>query len=97
MTITLSAETEARLRERAEREQQDVNTLADALLAEALTEECDPLTAEEIREIRAGVRRGLDDCTAGRVQPVTEWAARLRGEFRLPTHLTDEQLGQDSA
>jgi len=78
MTITLTPETEARLRERAAREQQDVNTLADALLAEALTEDLDALTEEEVRELRAGICRGLDDCAAGRVQPFAEWAARLR-------------------
>ena len=39
MTITLTPETEARLRARAERERQDIDALADALLAEALSED----------------------------------------------------------
>lgn len=39
MTITLSPETEAKLRERAERDGQDVNVLADVLLSDALNSE----------------------------------------------------------
>jgi predicted transcriptional regulator len=93
VTITLTPETEARLRERAEREQQDLSVLADALLAEALAEDPDDLTSDEVRDIRAGIRRGLDDCAAGRVQPAAQWAARLRQELRLPAHTTGESTG----
>jgi hypothetical protein len=95
VTITLSPETEARLRARAEREQQDIDALADALLADALAEDPDDLPPEAVAEIRAGIRRGLEDCGAGRVQPLSRWAAGLRQEFRLPPHLTDEQLARE--
>lgn len=92
MTIILTPETEARLRARAERDRQDINELADALLVSALADDPNDLKDDELREIRASIRRGLDDCAAGRVLPVTEWAARLEKDLSLPAHLTDEQL-----
>ncbi len=95
MAITLTPETEARLRERAERDGQDADSLADALLADALADDPDDLTDAEIAETRAGIRRGLADCTAGRAKPVAEWAAQIRREFNLPTRLTDEELARE--
>src|SRR5437868_6775674 len=83
VTITLTPETEARLRARAERERRDIDALADALLAEALSDDPDDLTGDEVSEIRAGIRRGMDDCEAGRVQPVEEWAVRVRHDTSL--------------
>ena len=92
MTITLTPETETRLRERAERDGQDANALADTLLADALASDPDDLTAEEVAQIRAGIRQGMADCAAGRAQPVAEWAGRVRREFNLPTHFSDAEL-----
>ena len=84
MTITLTPETEDHRRERSECYGQDINTLADDLLADALAEDPDELTDAEIAETRAGIRRGLADCAAGRAKPVAEWAAQVRNEFNLP-------------
>ena len=82
MTITLTPETETRLRERAERDGQDANALADTLLADALMSDPDELTAEEVAQMRAGIRQGMADCEAGRAQPVAEWASGLRTTHR---------------
>lgn len=60
MTITLSPETEARLRRKAERDKQDVNALAETLLDGALAHDPDDLTEEEVAQVRAGIRRGLE-------------------------------------
>lgn len=92
MTITLTPETETRLRERAKRDGQDVSTLADAMLADALASDPDDLTDEEVAQIRVGIRRGLADCEAGRAKPVAEWAAQIRRDYSLPAHLSDAEL-----
>ena len=94
MTITLTPETEALLRERAARDGQKVDALADVLLADALASDPDELTADEAAEVRAGIGRGLADCEAGRARPASAWAATLRRELNLPTHLSDDELGR---
>ncbi len=83
MTITLNGIIEARVRERAEREGQDVSAVANALIGKALAEEeagydPDNLTDEEIAEIRAGIRRGLEAAAEGRERPVAEYAAEVQ-------------------
>jgi len=76
MTITLTSQTETRLRERASRMGQEISTLADTLLADALSySDPDDLTPEEIAEIRAGIRRGLVAASEGRERPAAEYAA----------------------
>lgn len=92
MTITLTPETETLLRRRAERDGQDPNILADILLADVLVSDPDVLTDDEIAQIRAGIRQGLEDCDAGLAQPVGEWAAKMRRDFSLPTHLSDNEF-----
>ena len=77
MTITLSEETEARLRERAARDGQDVNVLADALLAAALEWE-----AQDRAEAIAGIQRGLEDGAAGRVRPAADVFADMRSKLQ---------------
>ena len=61
MTITLKPETEARLRERAERDGADVSDLADALLSNMLVDDPASMTKEEIeasyREMAADEER----------------------------------------
>ena len=54
MTVTLTPQTEMGLREKAEREGQDVNAVADAIIAATL--EWD---AHEFAETVAGIQRGL--------------------------------------
>src|SRR5207248_3046530 len=73
MTITLSPETEARLRERAERDGEDVSSLAEALLSDALAEDPDDLSPEQIAEVRAGIRRGLEAAAEGRERSVAAY------------------------
>ena len=85
--ITLKPETEARLRERAERDGSDVNAVADALVAAALEWE-----ARDEAEAQASLRRGLADSDAGRVRLFSEVAAEWRAKYNLPTHLSQEEL-----
>ncbi len=89
MTLTLTPKTEAMLLARAEDEGQDVNVLADTLLADLLAR----AKAEEI----AAIRVGLEDCDAGRVRPFSEFAAKMQAKYNLPTHLSDEEIfsGED--
>jgi len=77
MTITLSPETEARLRRKAERDKQDVNALASTLLDEVLADDPDDLAEEEVAQIRAGIRRGLEAAAQGRERSVDEYAAEV--------------------
>ena len=73
MAIAISPETEARLREKADREGQDVGCIADALLTAALEwEELDREAAI------AGIQRGLEASAAGRVIPASEVLAKTR-------------------
>ena len=79
MTITLTPETEEKLRQRAARDGKDPNRLADALLADALDEDDpDDLTDEQVAQIRAGVRRGLDAAAAGRERPLSEYVEEVQ-------------------
>jgi len=82
VTVTLNSQIETRLRERAEREGQDVSTLANVLLGDALSDEAgydpDDLTDEEIAEIRLGIRRGLEAAAQGRERSVAEYAADVQ-------------------
>lgn len=75
MAIILTPETEMRLRERAAREGQNADALAEALLADALAGDPDTLTDKEAVEIRAGIRRGLEAAADGRVKPLAQAAA----------------------
>ena len=77
-----------RAREQRRRQKgQDVDTVADALLVEALAR----VQAEEVEAIRVG----LEACDAGRVRPFSEFAAEMRAKCNLPTHLSDEEIFSD--
>jgi hypothetical protein len=52
-----------------------VNSLAEALIADALAEDADELTAEQIAEVRRGIRCGLRAVTDGRERSVAALAA----------------------
>jgi len=88
MAIILSRDTETRLRETAEMEGQDVNALADALLAAALEWE-----AQERAETLEGLRRGIAASDTGRVRPFADFASAMRTKYALPTHLSDDEIG----
>ena len=92
MTITLTPDLEVRLQERARQAGQTVEAWLNAFLADALADDEDDLTEAEQAEIRAGIERGLQAAAEGRERPVQEWAAQLRRQFNLPTHLSDEEL-----
>ena len=75
MTLELSSELEARLRERAAQEGTEPVALAEALLSAALDE------AQERAEAIEGIQRGLDASAAGRVRPAAEVFAEMRSNL----------------
>ena len=76
MTITISSELEARLRDRAHKQGRDLDTVAEVLLSAALDWE-----AQERREAIAGIQRGLEASAAGRVRPASEVFAEMRAKL----------------
>jgi predicted transcriptional regulator len=87
MTITLTPETETRLREKAEREGQDINAVADALIAAALEWE-----AQERAEAIEGVQRGDQAAAEGRERPLSLFLDEQRAKHGLPAewpHVSD--------
>lgn len=78
MTITITPETEEKLRRRAAEEGVDLDTLANSLLAAALLWE-----AEDRADAVAGIRRGLDAGVAGRVRPAEQVFADLRAKLPI--------------
>ena len=67
MTITIDPEIEARLRQQAEREGQEMEPLVNRLLATAMEWE-----AFDREEAIAGIQRGLEASDAGRVRPAAD-------------------------
>jgi predicted transcriptional regulator len=78
LTITLPPEAEQELRERAAREGQTPETIAAAVLAEALE-----WTAQDSAEAVAGIQRGVDDFANGRCRPFQEFAEEQRQKYGL--------------
>jgi len=76
MTITLTPETEARLREKAEREGQDVDAVADALLTTALEWEL-----QDRMEAIDGLRHGDQAAAEGRERPLEAFLAEQRAKY----------------
>jgi predicted transcriptional regulator len=76
MTITISAELEAKLKERAAQEGKDPDSVAEALLSAVLDWE-----AQERAEAIAGIQRGLEASAAGRVRPAAEVFAEMRARL----------------
>jgi len=76
MTITLTPELGARLREQAAREGKEPQTLAEALLSAALDWE-----AHDRADAIAGIFRGLESSAAGRVRPAAEVFAEMRARL----------------
>jgi predicted transcriptional regulator len=73
IVISLCSEVEARLREKAARQGQDVNLVAAELLASVLQWE-----AQDSEEAIEGIQRGLDDFEAGRFRSFNEFAEEQR-------------------
>ncbi len=78
MTITLDLEpgVEAYLREKAVREGQATEAVAQALLAWAMAWE-----AQDQAETLEGIRRGLEASDAGRVRPAADVFADMRAKL----------------
>ena len=87
MTLTLTPKTEALLVAKAEREGEDINILLNALLVHALQEE-----DRDHAEMLQGIQRGLEASAAGRVRPLSEFMAEMNAKYKLPTHLSDEEI-----
>ena len=82
MTITLDLEpgVEAYLREKAVREGQATEAVAQALLAWAMAWE-----AQDRAEALEGVRRGLEASEAGRVRPASDVFADMHARLASPS------------
>ncbi len=91
MTITLTPTTEARLREKAQREGGDINAVAEALITAALEWE-----AQERAEAIAGVQRGEQATAEGRERPLVTFLAEQRSKHGFdvtwPHDMADEQV-----
>ena len=87
MTITLTPETEAKLREWAERDGEDINALADALIAAAL---------EGAQDRAPGIGRGRHPVSNGdRDSRLARECAKL--DPREEQTLAEEGMAADSA
>jgi len=87
--MTLTPETENQLLQQAQRTGEDVNRLADTLIANGLPQdgfEDDPhaLSADEIADMRAGIERGLEAAAAGRVKSQAQAIAEARQRHDFP-------------
>ena len=81
IAISLSPEIEAMLREKADRQGQDISVVAAQLLTRILESET-PDSQEAIQAIQ----QGLDDFEAGRFCSFDEFAASQRRKYNLPAN-----------
>ena len=93
MTITLRPSTEARLREKANQEGKDLETLVDMLLADSLEAQ-----KRESEEIMAAVLNATKAAEAGREKPLPQYLAEQRAKRGLPetwpsAKLTESESG----
>ena len=93
MTITLKPKTEALLREKAQQDGQDLDTLVDMLLADRLEAQ-----AREDEETGAAVSNAMAAAEAGREKPMAQYLAEQRLKRGLPdswpsTKLTETEDG----
>ena len=79
MSIDLSPQTEARLREKAEQEGRDVSSVADDMIPFALEWE-----ARDRAEAIEGIRRGDQAAAEGRERPLVEFFAEQRARYGFP-------------
>lgn len=79
IVVTLTPELEARLRDKAARQGQDVNLVASELLANVLEWE-----VQDSEEAIKGIQQGLDDFEAGRFRSFDEFAEEQRRKYTLP-------------
>ncbi|NJR76607.1 MAG: hypothetical protein HC773_29745 [Scytonema sp. CRU_2_7] len=79
IVVNLSPELEARLRDKAARQGQDVSLVASELLANILEWE-----AQDSEEAIKGIQQGLDDFEAGRFRSFHEFTEEQRRKYNLP-------------
>ena len=79
ITLNLTPEMEARLRETVARDGRDAETIAQTALAEWLEWE-----ARERAEAAEGIRRGLDNFAAGRYSSAADAFAGIRARHGIP-------------
>ena len=77
MTIVLTPETEAKLREKARREGADASFVAESLILAALEAE-----ERDFQEAIIGIQRGLEAGRQGRVRPAADVHADLRAKLQ---------------
>ncbi|MHC5779282.1 hypothetical protein [Nostoc sp.] len=80
IVVSLSPELEARLREKAAQQGQDVSFVAAQLLLEAVLE-------WEVQDSEAaikGIQQGLEDFEAGRFRSFDDFADEQRRKYNLP-------------
>lgn len=78
IVVTLSPELEARLRDKAAQQGQDVNLVASELLAHVLEWE-----VQDSEEAIKGIQQGLEDFEAGRFRSFDEFAQEQRRKYNL--------------
>ena len=78
ITITLAPEEEAQLRRKAVREGRETETVAHAVLVQALEWE-----AQDRAEAVAGILRGVDAFEQGRYRRFSEFEAEQRAKYNL--------------
>lgn len=78
IVITLSPELEARLRDKAVRQGQDVNLLASELLANVLEWE-----AQDSEAAIKGIQQGLENFETGQFRSFDEFAEEQRRKYNL--------------
>lgn len=78
IVVTLSPELEARLRDKAARQGQDVNLVASELLANILEWE-----VQDLEEAIKGIQQGLEDFELGRFRSFDEFAQEQRRKYNL--------------
>ncbi|MBD2387360.1 hypothetical protein [Cylindrospermum sp. FACHB-282] len=79
IVVSLSPELEARLRQKAVQQGQDVSLLAAELLTTVLEWEI-----QDSEEAIKGIQQGLDDFEAGRFSSFHEFAQEQRHKYNLP-------------
>jgi len=81
IAISLSPEIEALLREKANREGQDISLVAAQLLTRILERE-----ARDSEEAIEGIHEGLNDFELGRFRSFDEFAKSQRTKYSFPTN-----------
>jgi hypothetical protein len=89
MTITLKPTTEALLREKAQQDGQDLDTLVDMLFAGSLEAQ-----AREDEETGVAVSKAMAAVEAGREKPMAQYLAEQRAKRGLPDFWPSARLSE---